>query len=976
MKKSLYKLWRGLIAVFTCLVALAIGLSVVAIEWEPSINMYLGIETGFISGANGTVKYESKYGELNKENLDRLVSDIDKFVIEELEEGSVLLHNNGVLPLATGSSISLFGHASYDTAYKDHSAGADVEASRLINMYNAFTNAGFKVNKTLYDAYSKSTVKRENVAGTGSDIGEDPISFYNSSITSSYANYKDAAIVVFARIGGEGFDLNKSDKDGVPQLSLHQSEKALLDHIKANGFEKVIVLLNMGFAMEVHELYEHGVDACMWIGLPGITGCQGVANIIAGKVSPSGRTVDTYAKNSLSAPAMINFGDYHFSNKPDLNYVINAEGIYVGYKYYETRYEDVVLGNGNASNAKGSSTGSAWNYADEVVYSFGHGLGYTTFTQEIVPDTFKYDEDTDTYSFDVKVTNTGDKIKGKDVVEVYLQSPYTDYDKQHLVEKAAIQLVGYAKTDDIAPKENATVTVSVDRYLCASYDGNEAKGYILDAGDYYFSIGKDAHDALNNVLVAKGLTAEQEARMVGTGDAAKTLKWTVDTLDTTSYKKSAATEETVTNIYTGDYAVDINDFYDEDVVTYLSRQAWDETWPVSYANLQASAKLIAASNNKVYTKSSSAKKLSDWTFGVIPEGEQADILLYETADWEFDDPRWKDFIDQLPLEILVLAIDNNTGLKAINEIGKPRTRDADGPNGFTFPYLIDNKKVGNATLYAGQIVAGSSWNVEILRKLGDFYAEECLYAGGNEVFGPGLNLHRTPYSGRNFEYFSEDSIFTYLTAIPETSAMAAKGLIASPKHFCANDQEENRQGLCTFMTEQRLRQEPMKGFEGAITKGKSGGVMGMMGRIGAKASTACYPLMTLALRNEWGFTGSVITDAGGAENAYQPTADCLMAGTDMFCLTSRSSFLLNLLKSTDDGDLVEVLREINHRYYYTRSHSNLVNGLSKDTVVGNITPWWKPVMFVVDGLLGALLLASVGLFVWMGYFYKKKEKTV
>ncbi len=596
----------------------------------------------------------------------------------------------------------------------------------------------------------------------------------------------------------------------------------------------------------------------------------------------------------------------------------------------------------------------------------------------------EYDGDKDLFTITVKVTNTGD-VAGKDVVEVYLQSPYTEYDKENLVEKAAIQLVGYEKTGMLGSGGSEEVTVTVDRYLCASYDCNKLKGYFLDEGDYYFSIGTDAHDALNNVLAAKGYTKADGMTadgMTADGDEEKAYQWTVDEMDTEAYRESGITGEEVTNVFTGDYVVDINEFYDEDVVTYLTRQDWEGTYPVTYGNIEASQALIDATSSYTYKKAADAKSLSDFTFGenfqysTEEEPYTCPITLADTVEWDFDDERWEDFLDQLPLEYLVLAIDNNTGLKAIPEIGKPVTRDADGPNGYAFNYTVNGKSLTKASLFCSQIVAGSSWNKEIMRKLGDFYAEECLYTRGNEVFGPGVNLHRTPYSGRNFEYFSEDAIFSYLTAAEETAAMAGKGLIASPKHFCANDQEKNRSGLCTFMTEQRMRQECMKAFEGAITEGDAAGLMGMMGRIGARADMVCYPLLTTVLRGEWGFTGSIITDAGGQENSYQPTVDCVAAGTDEFCLTTRSQVLLEAITSTDDGDLVEILREVNKRYYYTRSHSNLANQLGTGLVIKTVTPWWQNAMYVVDGLLVLLFVSCAAMFVRAAYGKKKAAKIV
>lgn len=955
------KLFKGLSATLLTLTGFAVGMTMIMLENDGSINQFLNIETSTTAGNSAEPVYKSKYGELSDSNLEKLKSDIDEFIAYEEEEGAVLLENDGTLPLqSSGLNVTLFGNASYNPLYKNASAGGLIDASRQVSLKQALENIGYNVNEAMFNAYSESDAVRESKEGTGSTIGEETRDFYTDELLNSLDGYKDAAIVTFARLGGEGFDLNISDADGVPQLSLHQQEKDLLDLIHEQGFEKIIVLINSGHPMELHELKEHHVNACLWIGTPGLTGFNGVANIINGTVNPSGRVVDTYAINSLSSPAMKNFGDYHFTNKPDLNYVVNAEGIYVGYKYYETRYFDYVVNQYNARSTVGSSTTGEWKYENEVLYPFGYGLSYTEFSKDLTSVT--YDENTDTFTLTVAVTNEGE-VAGKDVIEVYLNSPYTDYDKTNHVEKAAVQLVGFEKTEIINPHETKTYQVTVDRYLCASYDYENIKGYILDEGDYYFSVADNSHDATNNILAALGYDITDG--MTENGNANNTYKWTVNELDKESYRYSDTNKE-VTNVFVGDYAVDINDFYDEDVVTYLSRQDWQGTFPITYDSLEASDKLINATASRTYQKDPNGKKLSDFTQGV-----NSDIQFVDVAEYDYNDPRWETFLNQLTYEELGYAMNNNTGTRAVESINKPSNRDADGPDGYAFNYTYGDKS--EASCYAGQIVAASSFNKELLRELGNYLGEECLYSRGNMIFAPGVNLHRTPYGGRNFEYYSEDSIFSYIAATQETMGMAEKGLIPMPKHFAANDQETNRSELCTFMTEQRMRQECLKAFEGCLTSGYAKGVMGMMGRIGAKADTCSYPLMTTILKEEWGCKGLVITDAGGAENDYQPTVDCILAGTDMFCLTSRSSVYLKTMQNNDDGDLLEALRDLNKRYYYIRSRSNLINGLTHESKVSDVMPWWKIVLFTIDGVIAAGLVATLTIYIISEVKHKKLE---
>ncbi len=957
-----HNLWKGLCGALSVTLGLFVGLTSICFEYEGSVNEALNISTGNVSSGSGTGEtvYKSNYGELSDANLEKLLADEEKFVAEEMEAGCVLLHNDGALPLdKTGLKVTLFGKASYDPIYKNHSAGGVLDESRQVSLIDALKNIGYSVNETLFNAYANGKAVRDSTDGPA-QIGEESIDFYTQNLIDSCADYKDAAIVVIARAGGEGDDLDFVDADGVPQLSLHQAEKDMLNLVKQQGFKKTIVLLNSAYAMDMGWLEEYGVNACLWIGTPGLTGFNGVANLLNGTANPSGRLVDTYATDSMSSPAIQNFGSFFFENQSDLAYVVNAEGIYVGYKYYETRYEDCVMNVGNANATVGSTTGKAWNYADEVVFPFGYGLSYTSFSRELL--SCDYDEAADEFTLKVKITNTGD-IAGKEVVQVYLQSPYTDYDKANLVEKASIQLVGFAKSKLLNAGESEEVTVTVDRYLCASYDDNAAKGYILDAGAYYFGVGNNCHDALNNVLAKKGYTVANG--MTEDGDENLVAEWKVEELDTKSYKYSSQTGQEVTNVFVGDYAIDINDFYDNDVVTYLSRQDWQGTYPKSYTNLTASQALLNATKSDTYVKSATAKSVSDFTMG-----EEANINFIDLVDWEWDDPRWDTFLNQLTLEELGIVINNNTGTRAIESIAKPANRDADGPDGSAFNYKYGKK--GSATCYAGQIVSGSSWDKDILTRRGDFMAEDALYCGVTETFGPGQNLHRTPYSGRNFEYYSEDSILAYYLGAYQCAAMQNKGLIAGPKHFAGNDQETNRNQICTFMTEQRYRQECMKPFEGSFIEGGAMGVMGMMGRVGCKASMVCTPLITTVLRGEWGYKGIVITDAGGMENSYQPTAECILAGVDAFCLTSRSSVLIAEITKNDDGDLLEALRQVNKRFYYTRVRTNMINGLTSETTVSDVTPWWKIAMIAVDSAVALLALGSAAMFVITAYVKKKQ----
>ncbi len=968
MKK--HTLARGLSATAVVLTGLAIALSAQMFQWSGSVNAFLGIESGSISG-EGNMVYQSDYGTLSDENLAKLVNDEKAFCKREMEEGAVLLKNDGTLPLAsTIKNVTLFGHASVDTVYKSHAGGGVVSSSTAINLKTALEGEGFSINETMYNAYKNSSVSRVKGSTEGTSvIGEEDQSFYTSDIKNSFSNYKDAAIVVLARDSGEGQDFNLSDSEGLPQLRLHQAEKDLLQMIKDAGFSKIIVLLNGGNAVEVEEIKAYGVNSIMWIGEPGRYGMPGVASLLRGKANPSGHLADTYATSSISSPAMANWGDFTFSgdttNAMANKYVCYAEGIYTGYKYYETRYEDCILNQGNAASTVGTYASSgAWNYAQEVSYPFGYGLSYTTFEQTL--DSFEYNSASDQYVAKVTVKNKG-SVAGKSVVELYMQSPYTDYDRTNAIEKSAVQVVGFEKTKDIEPGNTETVTITVDRYLTASYDSKSAKGYVLDAGNWYFSIGDNAHDALNNILAAKGATGmyDLDGNSV-TGNGSKAHKIEISTLDTTSYKKSHYTDATVTNQFTGDYAIDVNDFYDNDPVTYLTRNHWDTTYPTSGVTLEMNTAIEKAEVSRQYTQSGTGLT-DDQKNGVTLE---TPIKFYEMHGVDYNDAKWETFLSQLGVEDMSRIISDSLGQEAVSTVGKPANKNADGPDGYGMNYRYGDQD--SPTCYNIENLSVSSWSKEIMKLRGNFYGEDCIYSRGQMAWGPGLDLHRTPYGGRNFEYGSEDGLFNGLMLSVMTKAMNAKGVIASPKHLFGNEQETNRSGACTFMTEQTARECNLRSFELPYTVGECGGSMLAMNRIGCKMSPVAKTTLTNICREEWGWNGILVTDSSGSENDRIPTVDSLISGTGMFCLARRSKVIKEAVLTNDDPYMYNILKETNHRFYYWYANSTLVNGLGENTVVSNTIAWWQPTVIIIDCVLGAAALGAAAWFVYDGYFKKEK----
>ena len=951
-------------------------MSYVAFDNAGSTNAVLGIESGSVA-LTGNMVYESAYDPPSDENLAKLVADEAAFAVREMEEGAVLFKNDGALPLSSEiKNITLFGRASADPVYKSHAGGGIVSAETAVSFKTALEAEGFSINETLFNAYASSSTTRVkgNQTTTKSEIGEEPISFYTSAIRSSFDSYKDVAIVLLSRDSGEGQDFDTEDAEGIPQLALHQAEKDMLKMIKDSGFTTIIVLINSGNAMELSWIdeAEYGVNACMWIGQPGRYGFPGVVNLLKGTASPSGHLVETYAVNSLSAPAMANWGGFTFSGDTEgarsTSYLVYQEGIYVGYKYYETRYEDAILRQGNATGTAGTyaSTGS-WNYAEEMSYPFGYGLSYTTFEQTL--DNFTYDAATDQFVATVTVKNTGSTYSGKSVAQIYLQSPYTDYDKANGIEKAAVQIVGFGKTGTLAPGASEQLELRIDRYYTASYDYKNAKTYIFDAGTYYFGLGDNAHDALNNILAKKGATGMYD--IDGTpvaGDASKVGTYEVASLDTTTYSVSAVTGNTITNQFSGDYAIDVNDFYSNDVVTYLTRSDWEGTYPQG-AELEINDTIKDAQVSRIYTQSNTDHLTADQLNGKV--GDEV-INFADMYGVDYDDPKWDAFLEQLSVEDMSIVISDTLGQGSVQTVSKPANKNADGPDGYGMAYRYGDQD--SPTCYVIQNLAASTWSTDVMSTLGSFYGEDCIYARGQMAFAPGLDIHRTPYGGRNFEYSSEDGLFTGIMNAAEVAAMNEKGVIAGPKHFFANDQEQNRSGVCTFMTEQTARESGLRAFELCFTKGNARGSMMAMNRIGVKMSPVATTLIRGIMIGEWGFNGVLITDSSGAENDNTPTADCLIAGTSMFCLARRTSTMVSLVAGNDDTYLYDVLREVNHRYYYNYANSTLVNSLTagESVTVTDTFAWWQTTIVVLDVVVGLCTVAALGLFLVKAYG-KKKE---
>lgn len=985
MKKEIF---RGLTSIFAFFLVLSIFGTNIALANAGTINAFLSITTSkIVTPDNGTDTeyFKSGYGELSDENLEKLLLDSYGQCVAEQAEGSVLLKNeNEALPLReTERSVTLFGRASADPVYKPTSGAAPASGEFLVTYYDAMKNEGFEINEELFKAYGSSETKRIKRSAGGvydtadmADIGEESRAFYTDRLQATWEQkYNDAAVVMLSREGGEDADLLMKDDEGISQLALHQDEKDLLQMIKDSGkFKKTIVLLNSPWAMETGWLDEYDIDACLWIGNTGLRGFEGVAKLLTGEYNPSGKLVDTYASNSLSAPACTyatdntqmyaNAGEIQEYCSDDDKYVsyyaIYAEGIYVGYKYYETRYEDCILGRYQADSSVGSSTGGEWNYADEICYPFGFGLSYTTFEQTLD----RVEQGSDLITVTVSVTNTGDTA-GKSVVELYAQKPYGEYEIKNKVESSAVQMVGFGKTGLLNPGETQQITITVDPYLLASYDYTNAKGYIMSQGDYYLSIGDDAHDALNNILAAKDAAGmfDHEGKIIA-GDREKTYTWEQKSIDTDTYRHSRITGAEVTNQFD---KADINNLI-PDTITYLSRSDWEATYPEEPVSVTATGEMIRAIHGYNYEKPEDSPSVSDFTQGADNGLNFADM---KEAAYE-DEETWNRFLDQMTIEDLCSVISTDmSGASAVESVVLPATTEGDGIDGVKASFLYGDKR--SATAFPGKAVLASAWSTELYENRGKLMAEEALYCNYPTIWCGGGDIHRTPFSGRNFEYYSEDGYVTYFGAGVELKAMQDKGLNAGIKHFCGNDQEHHRESLSTFFNEQSFRENNLRAFEGAFCNAGILDTMQGFNRIGCTYMAQCPELMTGVLRDEWGYKGKVITDAVAGMSYKTHYLDSLSAGTDYYCWDKMafgggeaviaSSTIYKHITENDDGYMLQCLRRANKNIYYALSRSMAVNGLNSDSRVVTNTPWWQYSLYAaiaISGLLSAAFCVLYG----------------
>ena len=970
-KKPKVTLWSVLTALCAILtVAALVATFVVAPMYETTINVALDADTYRI--IKGDTDEDTNYFTSDfASDEERESYEEELCATVEAEGAALLMNNNNALPLASGAKVSLFARGSVDLMYGGTGSGA-VDTSSAPTLKDALEAQGITVNQTLWDWYTSediaskysrvtpSAISDALAANSEYAVNEAPWSEVESANSSSFAEYGDAAIVVFSRSGGEGADLPSGDNgSGVEwtgdtnYLELSQEEKDLLAGLKAlkdaGTFKSIVVLLNTSNAIELDFLnpeicgVDYGIDACLWIGDVGQTGANGVGQLLAGAANPSGSIVDTFWYDNLANPAVTNFYSRPYSNndaygliaddKDNGNqgyYVVYQEGIYLGYRYTETRYEDYVMGTGNAGD---------FSYGTTVAYPFGYGSSYTTFAYS----DFAVTETADAFELTVNVTNTGN-VAGKKTVQVYFQSPYTDYDKQNGIEKASVELCGFDKTEILEPGASEKVTITIDKSELRTYDANGAKTYILDAGDYYFTIGNGAHEAVNNILAAKGYTPETtENRMDAAGDAALTWKWTNGALDTTTFATSESTGNAITNLF--DDADPNKVSYSPGTVTWLSRSDWTATYPTGTFDFALNDELVAALANTHYD-GSQASSVEMPTLGA-----DGDLTLASMIGAEYDDPQWDSLLDQMTFDEMNLMITqgfHNT--KAAASIGKTATKDENGPQGLTAALTGG----ASAMCYTSEDVMAATFNRELINDVGRCIGEDCLAMGYSGLYGPGINMHRTAYSGRNFEYYSEDPFIAGEICAVEVQGIQSKGVYVYLKHVALNDSESSRMGVATWINEQAAREVYLEVADKAVIDGGAWCTMSGFNRWGATWCGKYENLQTGFLRDELGMRGMSITDYSGGSH-YMDSTDALIAGTEIW--DSPTPLHTEILANYEnDAYIVTEMREAVHKILYTVVNSNAMNGWSSADRLEVIIPWWKLAAYALCAVLAVLTI--------------------
>ncbi|MDR1093526.1 MAG: glycoside hydrolase family 3 C-terminal domain-containing protein [Clostridiales bacterium] len=959
-----------------------------------TMNILFGGDRAITAGDRGY--YEADY-----KNKAEVLAAANDFNIQLAEEGVTLLKNEGnALPLGAGAKISVFGKNSVNLVYGGSGSGGGNSKADKKNLYDSLAASGFSANpalKSFYENNARSGAGRPGNPGIGDIIagfgtGETQMNAYTAAETGSYADYKDAALVVFSRIGGEGFDLPRTMKAsyasgaaavsgargaGDHYLELDGNEADLLKHV-CDNFSKVIVILNANHTMELGFLddpaYWTGVlglpdcsakiQGALWIGSPGEYGIMALGKVLSGEVNPSGHTVDTYARDFTRDPSYNNFGNY---NAADGNaylvggslpsavanryyYIDYEEGIYVGYRYYETR---------------AFTDGAAW-YRNNVAYPFGFGLSYSEFEWEAggarlidgdrsgaLPSALAASDSAKSVSVEVTVKNKSARA-GKDVVQLYVQTPYTPGG----IEKPHVKLLDFGKTKLLAPGASEKLTLAYSLYDLASYDygdanGNGFKGFEAEAGEYTLHISRNAHS-----------WADGDAALTRTFSVPETQSGASKGGTGFQYRDDPATGTPVTNRY---------DDVSAKIAEYLSRNDWGGTWPAAPTDTERTVTQEFAAS-LAYKKDDAGKP---WHTDEMPYQNAAEIgasevtvKLDDLAGKDYGDPLWDEFLDQLTLKQMSDLIGRGSyGTVQIENVGKPLTREPDGPSGFT--NFMGDPSVYDTCFYVSECVVGATWNKALAFEMGKMVGNEGMigFEKGDGLpysgwYAPAVNIHRSQFSGRNWEYYSEDSALSGKMAEQVCLGAKEKGVYTFVKHFALNDLETSRDsnGILVWANEQAMREFYFKPFEAAVKNGKTTAMMSSFNRIGTVWAGGDYNLLTGILRDEWGFKGMVVTDY--ALSGYMNVEQMIRAGGDL-CLTQGLKFPN---AQGVDATQAAAIRKAAKNILYTVVNSNAMNA----EILGYRKPVWVVALICADAAI-AVGFGAWGFFAVRGAYRKERN---
>lgn len=1021
---------RGLAALMTCLMVLSIVGTGVANTYRGALDDTLGTESYVTINDDSAARFKTDYATI--EDMAAAARDI---AIREGEEGTVVMKNdNGVLPLKANANVALFGLAAYNVygpkggnadaaSLADALAGAGLNVNEtlkdyyLTNIINMHTEmranrwTGKEVPTTVYDHMYVSAPGD----WTTYQIAEvPPAEFETLGVP---ANWKEAiakdsiGICVFARGAGEGNTykpgsaLNYAgEATGEDPLKLSADELAVVEAAKETC-SKVIVLLNTGNNMMIADIAEggsHEVDGICYIGCPNDYQTIGIANVLTGKVNATGALASAFVRDHQSIPAVQNvggdyFADYEivcrnddprypgkeignigtgsFGGADTYNggmYIVEAEGIYVGYKYYETRYFDAVMGQGNANSAAGATQGSAWNYGDEMLYTFGHGLSYLDYTQTIKSVTVDRSVNGNITAV-VEVKNNSNQ-DGKFLTQLYVQQPYTDYDRTNLVEKSAVMFLNSAKVD-VAAGKSKEVTITIPTKYLASYDANNAKTYILDAGDYYFTAAAGAHEAVNNILAAQGKTVADGMDAAGKNAV---VSWKLDALDNTTF--AIANNTTVTNV--ADDA-DLN-YWLPGTVTYLTRQDWN-TFPINYNKLNLKIadspkkdQWIAEMRGETYTISDTGAAVE-----AVPGPKFTASEIGAEQLNNINDPYWDKLVHAITIDEAVGAvIHGGSRSDTLTNIDNPVVIQNEGPTGISAGYTDEATGKTYKFNVNSQTLLGCSFNPELAYQWGLVEGNSCLWVERYDLWGSGLTLNRTPYNGRNYEYISEDPMLTNVIGREVIQGCSDKGIINGPKHMGFNDQEHNRAGISAYMTEQKFRETDLRGFEGALSDAFGMGVMIAFNRIGATNASHHVGMIQKIVRGEWGFKGLISTDMMN-NYLYFNAESMVMAGITQVADFAADNSHINLGEGgvdavwphisletvSKDSNLVEQARENLKYQLYIFANSAILNISTQ-----RVNTWWDTALTVTT--YASSILAVLFFLAWVVLTLLPEKKPV